>query len=186
MLAQPRAGMWLHVPNNDDQARALGIMREARAAKSRFPAVAFLWFYKALEACVGNAKVQVAKGITKPHTWVYINDVAGRLRGRSAARIRELGSAVPNLGEYVHSQKRNSIAHAADPSSFYDPHQLTTIRAIREDLPIVEDLAILAMNEVLNIPTQFEMIELDRRAPSAAPLGWHTAEVVPQGSWASA
>jgi hypothetical protein len=127
----------------DERGRmALALMREARGLNH--PAYAFLSFFRVLEVAIPNGK---ARG-----DWVAANlENAGDHRAKEAvAKLRETG--IEDIGVHLRESGRHAIAHAkADP--IINPDDPRDAKRLQAELPIIEGLAVLAVETQLGIQT---------------------------------
>ena len=128
-------------PIEDDASRlAIALIREGRGMNH--PAYSFLSFYRAIERAIPNGK---ARGR-------WITDAVDRLTSHRAvealAKVRE--SLEGDVGEHLYDSGRKAIAHAqAEP--VINPDEPRDANRLRRELPIIEELAIRAVEEHLGI-----------------------------------
>lgn len=128
---------------DDQRARvALALMREGRGLNH--PAYAFLSFFRALETAIPDGR---ARG-----QWVTdnVNDIQGHA-GREA--LAKLQGTVEDVGIHLRESGRHAIAHAAaDP--IINPDDPRDARRLRSELPLIEALAVLAIERRLGVQTR--------------------------------
>ncbi len=121
---------------------ALALMREGRGLNH--PGYSFLSFYRALETALPNGK---ARG-----EWVTAN--IERIEGhRAKDALDKLKATVEgDIGKHLRESGRHAIAHArADP--IINPDDPRDARRLAAELPIIEALAVLAIEDHLGIET---------------------------------
>ena len=133
-------GIWLPQTQDRNALRALGLVKEARAIQASYPAIAFLWLYKAIEVCVGHK----GKGPER-----FYKSVTQKLSGRAKAVLDALQLQKP-LEKHMRETRRHSIAHGEYAGSV-DPDDMAFKRKIRDELPLIEELAELAIEERFGI-----------------------------------
>ncbi len=120
---------------------ALALMREARGLKHI--AYSFLTFWRVLEVAVGRNKIK---------TWV--SDALGRITDHRAkeaiAKIAESG--VKDVSEHLYISGRCAVAHAGN-NPIIDPDQPEDSWRLAREIPLVEALAVLAIEERLGVQT---------------------------------
>lgn len=126
----------------DPKARlALALMREARGLKHI--AYSFLTFWRILEVAVGKKRIQ---------TWAA--GAIGRLTNRSAkeaiGKIQESG--VEDISKHLYVSGRCAVAHAGN-NPIIDPDQPEDSWRLAREKPLVEALAVLAVEENLGVKT---------------------------------
>ena len=122
---------------------ALALMREGRGLNH--PGYSFLSFFRALEVAIPDGKARCA--------WVTKN--IDRLDGhRAKDAIDELKATVQgDIGKHLRESGRHAIAHAkADP--IINPDDPRDARRLEAELPIIEALAVLAIEDHLGIQTR--------------------------------
>lgn len=133
----------LPVIGNGTGRLALALMREGRGLNH--PGYSFLSFFRALETAIPEGK---ARG-----RWVTEN--VGRLDGlRAKDALDKLKTAVQgDIGKHLRESGRHAIAHAqADP--IINPDDPRDARRLEAELPIIEALAVLAIEDHLGIQTR--------------------------------
>jgi hypothetical protein len=126
----------------DDRGRlALALMREGRGLNH--PAYAFLSFFRVLEVAIPNGQARGA----------WVNDNLDNLQGPAKEALQKLRETVEgDVGVHLRESGRHAIAHAkADP--IINPDDPRDARRLHAELPIVQGLAVLAMDEHLGIQT---------------------------------
>lgn len=122
---------------------ALALMREARGLNH--PAYAFLTFFRALETALPSGHER--------GRWVTAN--IDRIQGHNAkAALRELRkSVIGDIGEHLRQSGRHAIAHArSDP--VINPDDPRDAKRLGGERPIIEGLAVLAIEEKLGVQTK--------------------------------
>lgn len=136
----------LPVLENPASKLALALMREGRGLNH--PGYSFLSFFRALEAAIPQPKVRAA--------WVTEN--IDKLEGhRAKEALEKLKSTVQDdIGKHLFESGRCAIAHArADP--IINPDDPRDTRRLNAELPIIEALAVLAIQEHLGIQTRHKV-----------------------------
>lgn len=162
-------GLWLPEVVDVGALRALGLMREARAAQHMFPSVAFLWFYKAIETCFGWRYQD-----TDP----FFNRCFARLKADALVGYqawKAKGPKFDSFGSYMREHRRNSVAHGFDPPSV-DPDSAHVLRELASELPLICELATIAIKERFGVPGLAELVENGRK--SEKPAGWVPLEKI--------
>ncbi len=96
-ICQPTSvGLWLTVPENESQRRALAIYREAQWIGHKLPAVAMLWFFKILEIAAGEGRRKML---------AFLQSLRHDLFGDAELRAREIESAGSQLETYLYEQR---------------------------------------------------------------------------------
>jgi Methylamine utilization protein MauJ len=122
---------------------ALALMREGRGLNH--PGYSFLSFFRALETAIPNGKARGA----------WITESIDRLEGhRAKEALDKLKAAIQgDIGKHLRESGRHAIAHAqADP--IINPDDPRDARRLEAELPIIEALAVLAIEEHLGIQTR--------------------------------
>lgn len=121
---------------------ALALMREGRGLNH--PAYSFLSFFRVLETAIPDGK--------KRGAWVTANidQVEGRQAKEALDKLKE--SVQGDIGLYLRDSGRHAIAHAqGDP--IIDPDKPRDARRLAAELPIIEALAVLAIEQHFGIQT---------------------------------
>ena len=121
---------------------ALALMREGRGLNH--PGYSFLSFFRALETAIPDGKIRGA--------WVTEN--IDRLEGhRAKDALDKLKAAVRgDIGKHLRESGRHAIAHArADP--IINPDDPRDARRLEGERPIIEALAVLAIEDHLGVQT---------------------------------
>lgn len=121
---------------------ALALMREGRGLNH--PAYSFLSFYRVLEAAIPIGKLRGA----------WITENVDKLDGSHAKdALSKLKATIQgDIGKHLWESGRHAIAHAqVDP--IVNPDDPRDARRIEAELPIIEALAVLAIEEHLGIQT---------------------------------
>lgn len=128
----------------DDRGRlALALIREGRGLNH--PAYAFLSFYRALETAIPDG---AARG-----TWLteQIDNIEGCRAKEALAKLRETVNG--DIGVHLRDSGRHAIAHAkSDP--IINPDDPRDARRLQSELPIIEALAVLAIEQHLGVQTR--------------------------------
>jgi hypothetical protein len=117
---------------------ALAIMREGRG--SNIPSHAFVSYYRVMELTVAS----------KRDDW--INSHLSKLSGFHAATLKKLSERTENIGAYLRNEGRNASAHGGE-EPLIDPDDPSHARRLWEELPVMEALAELAIEEELGVET---------------------------------
>lgn len=130
-------------PESERALLALGLMREARALNHT--GYAFLSFYRVLEVAMPRRE--------QTDIWVR-NRLVGSLKDRQANKALEQVRArgVQNIGLHLYQSNRCAVAHAAQ-EPIIDPDNPSDFRRLSEELPIIQALAELAIEELLGVET---------------------------------
>ena len=126
----------------DPEARlALALMREARSLKHI--AYSFLTFWRALEVAVGKNKIQ---------TWAAgaISRLTDHRAKEAIGKIQEGG--VKDISKHLYVSGRCAVAHAVS-NPIIDPDQPEDSWRLASERPLVEALAVLAVEENLGVKT---------------------------------
>jgi hypothetical protein len=121
---------------------ALALMREGRGLNHS--AYAFLSFFRALETAIPD-------GITRGR-WVTANidNIDDRRARKALAQLKE--TVQGDIGVHLRESSRHAIAHAqADP--IINPDDPRDARRLRAELPVIEALAVLAIEQRFEILT---------------------------------
>jgi hypothetical protein len=121
---------------------ALALIREGRGLNH--PGYSFLSFFRALETAIPNGPARGA--------WVTAN--IDRVEGhRAKDALDKLRANIQgDIGKHLRESGRHAIAHAkADP--IINPDDPRDARRLEAERPIIEALAVLAIEEHLGIPT---------------------------------
>ena len=133
---------YLPVATNDRAKLALALMREGRGLNH--PAYSFLAFYRVLEVAVGNGD--------KRKKWMP--DALRRIDDhRAKEAMSEIGAdSLENLARYLFESGRCAIAHATG-ETIIDPDKPSDSQRLSRELPIIEKLAEMAIEEELAVKT---------------------------------
>jgi hypothetical protein len=134
-----------YLPEPDDRAMlALALLREGRGLNH--PGYAFLSFFRVLEVALPQSDARTA----------WMTDALGRLKeSRAKMAIEALQqSGVADLGSHLYVARRSAMAHAGR-GQIINPDDPKQMREVRTDLPIIEELATLAIEEVLGVESAF-------------------------------
>jgi hypothetical protein len=132
---------YLPIPTNDDGRMALALMREGRGLQHS--AYAFLSLWRALEVAI-EAKDRGA----------WLTEALAALGDHHAeeALQRLLGRGITDVAAHLKDQRRHAIAHGRR-SPRVDPDDASISEQLREELPIIERLAEMAIEQKLGIHT---------------------------------
>lgn len=134
---------YLPEPEQEKGQLALAIMREARALNH--PAYAFLSFYRVLEVAFEDGR---ARGAWMTEQLDHILDP--RARG-VIAQLRSDG--VTDIGVHLQTSGRQAIAHARH-KPIINPDDPADHRRLSQELPLIEALAVRAIDGPLGIETR--------------------------------
>lgn len=127
----------------DDQAKlALALMREGRGLNHT--AYSFLSFFRVLEVAIGNGK--------KRKEWMP--DALDRLHdSRASQAVADLkAKGIEDVAKHLFESGRCAIAHAgSDP--IINPDDPADSRRLYQELPIMMNLAVMAIEEKLGVKT---------------------------------
>lgn len=130
-------------PVVDDTAKlALALMREGRGLNH--PAYSFLAFYRVLECALPSGKERGA----------WMSDAVERVSGQRAMEaLDELqGTFKGDVAMHLRESGRGAVAHAAgDPVA--NPDEPADYQRLTRERPIIEELASMAIEEVLGVQT---------------------------------
>lgn len=121
---------------------ALALMREGRGLNH--PAYAFLSFFRVLEIAIPNGGAR--------SRWVTdnIENIHGHRAKEALGKLRE--SVQGDIGAHLYESGRCAIAHAkSDP--IINPDDPRDAKRLQSELPIIEALAVLAVETQLGIQT---------------------------------
>lgn len=130
-------------PKDERGRLALALMREGRGLNH--PSYSFLAFFRVLELAIPAGK---ARG-----DWITANidNISGH-RGREA--LKELRRTVDgDIGVHLRESGRHAIAHAA-AEPIIDPDDPRDARRLQAELPIIESLAVLAIEKKIGVQTR--------------------------------
>jgi len=130
-------------PSDEKAQLALAIMREGRGLNH--PAYAFLSFYRVLEVAVADGR--------KRGEWItaHIERIANPQATEIIGKLKADG--VTDIGEHLQKSGRQAIAHARS-KPIINPDDPRDARRLRAELPIIEALAMLAVEEELGVKTR--------------------------------
>jgi hypothetical protein len=120
---------------------ALALHREGKSLNHN--AYAFLAYFKVLEAALPES--------TKRAKWVEENLDAVR-KGRAKTALEALEKKYADVGKHIYESGRCAAAHANRAPSF-DPDDPADLKRLGFELPLVEALAVHAIETVLGIKT---------------------------------
>lgn len=130
---------YLPEPKDEKSMRALALFREAQSLNS--PAYSFLGFFKILNILFSKGGEQ--------KEWINRNLPA--IKGyQSSKRLQELRKQHSDVGEYLYVQGRCAVAHAFD-DPVVDPDVPSDTQRLAEDLPVMEELSAIAIENELGI-----------------------------------
>lgn len=122
---------------------ALALIREGRGLNH--PAYAFLSFYRAFETAVPDKHARVP----------WIREKIDKIQGhRATEALKKLKQNITgDIGKHLRDSGRHAIAHASiEP--VINPDDPRDARRLREELPVMEGLAVLAVETELGILTR--------------------------------
>lgn len=122
---------------------ALALIREGRGLNH--PGYSFLSFFRALETAIPDGKTRGA----------WVTDNINRIDGhRAKAALDKLKETVQgDIGKHLRESGRHAIAHAqAEP--IINPDDPRDARRLEAELPIIEALAVLAIEDHIGIDTR--------------------------------
>ena len=134
---------YLPEPEQEKGRLALAIMREGRALNH--PAYAFLSFYRVLEVAFTDGR---ARGAWMTEQIDHILDPRAR---EVIARLRSDG--VVDIGVHLQTSGRQAIAHARH-EPIINPDDPAHHRRLSQELPLIEALAVRAIDGPLGIETR--------------------------------
>jgi predicted RNA-binding protein YlxR (DUF448 family) len=118
---------------------ALAFYREGLSISNPF--FAFLSFYKTIATIHRNGRERGQ----------WISQALERLDANKAKnRVEELRNTQADIGKYLYDEGRNAIAHA-ELESFVNPDRIEDHERIRKDLPVMRNLAAIAIEEKFSI-----------------------------------
>ena len=130
---------YLPDPKDEKSQRALALFREAQSVNSS--AYSFLGFFKVLN-------VLFNKGVDQKK---WINNNLALVKGYSSSkRLEELKEQHKDLGNYLYVQGRCAVAHAFN-KPVVDPDIPSEELRLNEDLPLIKELAAIAIEKELKI-----------------------------------
>jgi hypothetical protein len=134
---------YLPEPSDEKAQLALAIMREGRGLNH--PAYAFLSFYRVLEVALGDGK---ARG-----EWMkaQIDLIRDPRAIEAIARLKADG--VDDIGVHLQKSGRQAIAHAKS-KPIINPDDPADYRRLSAELPLIEALAVLAIDSVIGVETR--------------------------------
>jgi hypothetical protein len=133
----------LPVIESDVAKFALALIREGRGLNH--PAYSFLSFYRVIERAIPDG---TARG-------VWMTDAIQRISDHEAsdalAKLRE--SCVGDIGKHLYDSGRSAVAHASrEPVA--NPDNPKDYERLDRERPIIEALAVMAIEEIFGIQTQ--------------------------------
>lgn len=134
---------YLPEPEQEKEKLALAIMREARAINH--PAYAFLSFYRVLEVAFEDGR--------RRGSWMteQLDRIADPRARDVIAQLRSDG--VTDIGVHLQTSGRQAIAHARH-KPIINPDDPADHRRLSQELPLIEALAIQAIDGPLGIETR--------------------------------
>ncbi len=138
-IAQNFKADYLPEPKDVKSLRALAIFREALSINSS--AYAFLGFFKVLNILFDSGAEQ--------KSWINRN-ISAIKEYRASKRIEVLKKSQDDLGKYLYVQGRCAIAHAFNEPAV-DPDIPSEVQRLSEDLPVIKELAMIAIETELGI-----------------------------------
>ena len=131
---------YLPEPENPKARLALALMREGRGLKHA--GYAFLSLYRVLEVALPGKQ----RG-----SWIAKN--LDEIRDhRAKVALSKLRAIHSDIGGHLREARRHAIAHAAS-APISDPDDPSDMRQIQQELPIIEALAMLAIEKELRVET---------------------------------
>ena len=126
-------------PVSEQAQRALALFREASSLNS--PAYAFLGYFKCLNILFSGGREQIA----------WLNDNLAKVAELGAnRRLGELRRLHADVGDYLYTQGRCAVSHAfAVP--VVDPDETADARRLYEDIPLIRELAEIAIENHLGV-----------------------------------
>ncbi len=129
-------------PESDSALLALALLREGRGLNH--PGYAFLSCYRVLEVALRDGKER-GEWISKKLDMITDH--------RALEAINKLkAQGVENIGEHLRDSGRHAIAHAKE-KPIIDPDDPSDARRLRSELPIMDALAELAIEDILGVET---------------------------------
>lgn len=127
----------------DEKAKlALALMREARSLTHI--AYSFLTYWRVLEVAIGKNKIQ---------SW--IEEAKTRLLNQEAKKvIKNLQRSTDAIGKHLYESGRCAIAHALE-KPIIDPDKPEHSWRLSQEIPLVEALAVLAIEKNLGVQTSY-------------------------------
>ena len=135
-----------YLPDIDDEKAmlALALMREGRSLNH--PGYSFLSFFKVLEVTVGKGNKRKA----------WMTDALHRTKDYQAkeaiTKIEDQG--VSEVAKHLYESGRCAIAHASSVP-LINPDDPSHLQRLHSELPIMEKLAVLAIEEKLGVQTSY-------------------------------
>jgi hypothetical protein len=131
---------YLPEPNNERTLLAMALMREGRGLNH--PGYAFLSFYRVLEVAFPNGRDRAD----------WISEHVGFLKDHEAKEaVRKLTEAgIGDIGRHLRDSNRHAMAHAKE-EPIIDPDDLSEMRRLRQELPIISALAKGAIERELGV-----------------------------------
>jgi hypothetical protein len=131
-------------PNSDRAVLALALMREGRSLGH--PGYSFLSFYRVLEVALHNG---VERG-----AWIAAK--IPTLKGPSARPAVDTltASGITDIATHLRRTNRQAMAHAREVPVI-DPDDPAETRRLSQEIPIVVELASLAVEEFLGVETRW-------------------------------
>lgn len=138
------ADFFIHdLPEPDAQGQlALALMREARSLDHA--AYSFLTFYRVLEAAMPDGR----------RRGPWLDGALPCLRGQAKEALDKLtAQGVTDVGERIRNERRQAIAHAS-AQPIIDPDDYSLVRQLHQELPMIQGLAVLAVEDFFGIKTR--------------------------------
>jgi hypothetical protein len=133
--------------SNPQAKLALALFHEGTTLAGVHVPYSFLSFYKIINLVTGGKKGKTQMNWIRKH-------VDQLTRHNAVARLKELQSSSTEIGAYIYSSCRSAIAHAGDSRNpVVDPHNIADQIRLQSDLPIVINLAEIAIESVFGIET---------------------------------
>lgn len=131
---------YLPEPNDERTLLAMALMREGRGLNH--PGYAFLSFYRVLEVAFPNGRDR-ADWISK-HV-MFLKDHQAK-----AAVQKLLDTGISDIGRHLRDSNRHAMAHAKE-DPIIDPDDLSEMRRLWQELPIISALARGAIERELGV-----------------------------------
>lgn len=129
-------------PSDEKALLALALMREGRGLNH--PGYAFLSFYRVLEVAFPKGRV-LGEWITS-----HVGTLSDHRAKEALSELRAQGIA--DIGIHLREARRHAMAHATN-EPIIDPDDPAEFRRIRAELPIMTELATVAIEEVFGVET---------------------------------
>ena len=132
---------YLPEPADEKALLAMALLREGRGLNH--PGYAFLSSYRVLDVALPDPKTQMV--------WIDANlDKLTHAAKDALAKLQASGQT--EIGKHLYASGRCAMAHAAR-KPIVDPDDPTDLRRLAEELPIIMELAELAIETILGVET---------------------------------